>query len=358
MMMGRIGGLALATAIMSMGVAACGDDEPENNPDAGTNNPADGGNNNNPDGGNNNTCTGTHDPATGAACAGYVAVGFSIDDSANKTYTASDFLAWKGSFDFDTETLELTKDGSWVPPFPLLWDDGPISSGGHEPVGAEAGDSIWSVATYVKTPAAGEEAIGFEYGAIKNSNANGDDGAWIWSGANGTFTIAAGDTGTVNATKLTIAPFGDRDLRLTIDIAAVQTASIGGSTPFSDVDPSLGVGIKSGYWGWSPVRLMDDGLLGDAAAADGIFTFVLSENAGGDGTFKHTGLMNVGAQPEFVFMFGPFMPNGEGREYKGGDGNQVRAEGVTAGTRTGETGAFTDTPITHAGNGNTIVTVP
>jgi hypothetical protein len=348
MNMGRNSGLALAAAF-AFGLSACSDEDPDPivNADAGMNNQ--------PDAGNNNTCTGTYDETTGAACPGYIAASFRIDDSANKTYTAADYLAWKGSFDFDTETRELSYEG-WTPPFPLLYDDGSIVAGGHEPAGATAGDSIWSVVTYVKVPAAGEPPVAFEYGAIRNSNANGDDGQWIWAGTNGTFTVAPGDTGAVNPTGLTIPAFGDRDLRLTIDINVVKTATIGVGVPFMDVDPALGVAVKSSAWGWFPVLLMDDGLRGDAAANDGIFTMVLSEYEG-EGQFKHVGLLNQGATPEFVFMFGPFMPNGEGPEYKGGDGNVARSEGVTAATRTGDTGAFTDVTVGYIG-GNTSVTVP
>jgi hypothetical protein len=351
---GRNSALALAAAVMGLGLAACGDDTNNTTADGGVK--ADGGTTGNPDA-TVAECTGTHDTTTGAACPGFVAVGFRIDDSANQTYTADDFLAWKGSFDFDSTTRELSVDTGWAPPFPLLYDDGPISAGGHEVVGATAGDHIWSVATYVKTPATGEPALAFEYGAIRNSNANGDDGGWIWTGPNGTFTVAAGDTGSVNATALTIAPFGDRDWRLTLDVAAVKTASISGMMPYADVDPALGVSVKSSAWGWFPVQMTDNGMNGDLVAGDDIFTFVLSEHDG-VAMFKHVGLLNMGAMPEFVFMFGPFMPNGEGREYKGGDGNQARPEGVTAATRTGDTGTFVETPVVHVANGNTSVTVP
>ncbi|MEZ4485254.1 MAG: PKD domain-containing protein [Syntrophotaleaceae bacterium] len=129
----------------------------------------------------------------------HVAVNFTIDDTANQTYGADDGLAWKGSFGFDSATRILSLDNSWGGPFVMLYDDGPWSSGGHEPAGATAGDSLWGVTVWVSN-AANQT---FEYGAISGST-DGSDGAWIWVGPNGTFTVSTGATTPIDATGLVL----------------------------------------------------------------------------------------------------------------------------------------------------------
>jgi len=47
---------------------------------------------------------------------GTVGVDFSVDDTANQTYTAGDGLAWKGSFGFDSKTRVLAYDPGWSGP--------------------------------------------------------------------------------------------------------------------------------------------------------------------------------------------------------------------------------------------------
>ncbi len=126
-----------------------------------------------------------------------VAVNFTIDDSANQIYESSDGLAWKGSFNYDPATRLLTFDGAWGGPFPMLYDDGPWTEGGHEPEGATADDHVWGITVWISNTS---EAT-LEYGAISGS-VNGSDGAWIWEGANGTVTITAGATTAVDATGL------------------------------------------------------------------------------------------------------------------------------------------------------------
>ena len=74
-------------------------------------------------------------PAGFTKPAGTVAVNFSVDDTANKVFTAGT-LEWKGSFVYDTTTRKITYDATWGGGFPPLYDDGPWSAGGHEPAGA------------------------------------------------------------------------------------------------------------------------------------------------------------------------------------------------------------------------------
>jgi hypothetical protein len=73
-----------------------------------------------------------------------VAVNFTVDDTANKVYQAG-YLQWKGSFVYNPTTRIITFDDTWADPLIPLYDDGPWKSGGHEPVGAVAGDHKWGV---------------------------------------------------------------------------------------------------------------------------------------------------------------------------------------------------------------------
>ena len=130
---------------------------------------------------------------------GYVAVNFSIDDSANPTYDDTSGLAWKGSFSHNPATRILTQDGSWGGPYPMLYDDGPWTAGGHEPEGSTAGDHIWGVTVWGLT--ATETQL--EYGAISGS-INGSDGAWIWIGNNGSVIIPQGATAAITAPGLVL----------------------------------------------------------------------------------------------------------------------------------------------------------
>jgi hypothetical protein len=237
---------------------------------------------------------------------GYVALSFSIDDSANKTYDATDGLAWKGSFSYAAETRTLTFDGAWGGPFIPLYDDGPWNMGGHEPAGATADDGIWGITAWFASPA---EEANFEYGAIRGS-VDGSDGEWIWTGPNGTFTVPAGSTDPITATPLVIAPHGDIDLRLEIDSANLN-ANFTGVT----IDTLT---VKGSKWGWVEKACTDDATMGDTTAGDGIYTFVLSENLG-----KHDGLLHSGDKPEFIFVV-------NGVEYK--DAGTAAVEGVTART--------------------------
>lgn len=262
----------------------------------------------------------------------YATLTFAIDDTANMTYDATDGLAWKGSFSYDSDTNVLTFDGSWGGPFVPLYDDGP-APGGHEPDGATAGDHIWSVAVKVASPEADQA---FEYGAIRGST-DGSDGSWIWTGSNGTVTVPAGSTDTIAATGLTIAPFGTVDLKLTIDVSnsGANLDALFQGADYTDVK------VKGSAWGWNEIAMVDDGTNGDETSGDGIYTFILSKNLA-----KHDGLMKTGDKAEFVFVL-------DSSEYK--DANGAADEGVAAQTRGGTEGAWDDATIAFADNTNTYV---
>ena len=245
--------------------------------------------------------------------AGTAAINFSIDDTANQTYTKADGLAWKGSFSYDASTRILTRDGAWRGPFVLLWDDGPWTEGGHEPEGAIADDHIWGVAVFIATPSADEV---LEYGAIRGS-VDGSDGDWIWIGTNGRLTVPAGQTDALTAVGLTVRPFGSTDLRLVIDTGNLDAA-------FSGFDPADGVRVKGSAWGWREIDIPDDGTKGDETSGDGRFTFVLDEQVGEGTDFPHAGLLQSGDQAEFIFVL-------DAVEYK--VGGTASIQGVTAGTR-------------------------
>lgn len=257
---------------------------------------------------------------------------FTIDDSANKTYDASDKLAWKGSFSWDETTNVVTFDGSWGGPFPLLYDDGP-APGGNEKPGAVAGDGIWTTVVQVATPATD---LTLEYGAAWGDGANN----WIWQGTNGTVTVPAGSTAQIDAVGLTIAPHGTIDLKLTIDVSN-QGANL--SSLFQGVDYT-DVKVKSSAWGWAELALVDNGEDGDDTAGDKVYTLLLSENL-----TKHGGLLKPGDKPQFVFVLG-------GTEYKQ-DGAPPTA-GVMAYFDDGTTMVEAEVMNMAEGDKNTYVEVP
>ncbi len=189
--------------------------------------------------------------------ASFATVVFTIDDSANKSYEASDGLAWKGSFSYDSATNVLTFDGAWPGPFVTLFDDGSMGD-------ATAGDGIWTAAVKVATPPMDQT---FEYGAIRGS-VDGSDGQWIWTGNNGQFTVPAGETGEIVATGLVIPEFGTIDWKLTLDVSGngANLAPVFQGTSYTDVK------VKSSAQGFTEIALVDDGTKGDVSANDGIFT--------------------------------------------------------------------------------------
>ncbi len=274
-----------------------------------------------------------------------VEISFSIDDTANKVYAATDGLAWKGSFTFNADTRILTRDPSWgggSGPYPLLYDDGPWNMGGHEASNATAGDNIWTVAVFYPVPA---EETPFEYGAVRNWAA-GSQGDWIWQGSNGAFTVPANADAPVRATGLTLAAFGTTDLRFFLNTSNSTITS-----EFPGFNPANGVRVKSSGWGWTEVDMVDNGMDGDATASDGIFTFVMSENIGAGNPLRLSGLFKSGDEVQFVFVLG-------GVEYK--VGGAPPTAGVTAAVRAMGAQNWTDVVISNKPDGdrNTFVTVP
>ena len=269
-----------------------------------------------------------------ADCSGsFVVLNFSIDDSANKTYTAADLLRWKGSFTFDETTRIITHDPSWAggdsTKYPLVHDDGPWDMGGHEPAGATAGDNIWGVAAFFPTP---DADVAFEYGAEYNN------GSWIWVGSNGTFTVPANADGEITATGLTIAAFGTIDLKFEIDTSSTALAE-----GFTFTPGTTTLTVKGSAWGWQEVELTQVGMTN-------VYEFVLSDSVGAGTTRPHAGLLNSGDKPEFVFVIG-------GVEYKAA--GEAASEGVAAYLKVPPAADFSSVPVEkNAQNGNTFVTAP
>jgi hypothetical protein len=252
---------------------------------------------------------------------------------------------------YDSTTRIATKDGSWGGPFAKLYDDGPWTTGGHEPVGNVAGDHKWGIAVFITPPATGSDT--YEYGLIDSSQGNG----WLWRGANGTFMVAAGATADLTAAGIAMTAFGTTDFKLVVDKAALlaQTLADGGTT--SADGGVLGwdtskVRVKGSGWGWNNVELFDDGTHGDATSGDGKYTFELSQYAGAGKMFPKTGLGSSGDKFEFVWVFGP----GDGVEYKD-QGGTCPTAGLTAFTKASG-GSYASATITVLANKNTAVTIP
>lgn len=269
--------------------------------------------------------------------AGTVAVSFSVDDTANKVYQAGELL-WKGSMVYDSTTRKIgAVDSSWNGPWAPLYDDGPWTSGGHEPAGATAGDHKWGVTVFVTPPATGTAT--YEYGLVDHAFGDG----WVWVGGNGQFLVNAGATSDITATGMTFPPFGTTDLRLVID---TNNLDPGGTWDTSKV------AVKGSAFAWYLTQMHDDGLLGDVTSGDGKYTFVLSNHVGAGKLLYHTGLTHSGDLPEFVFTIGP-----TDKEYK--IGGACSTQGVTADYKPAG-GSWT--PLTvqvqTSGNFNTYVTIP
>jgi len=288
----------LGLAVLSVSAAACGD----------------------------SSSTPTPPPAGFTQPAGTVAVNFTVDDTANKVYTAGQ-LQWKGAMLYDSTTRKVTKDSTWAGPFATLYDDGPWSSGGHEPAGNVAGDNKWGATVFVTPPAAAPSDL-YEYGLIDHAFGDG----WIWVGTNGSFTIAPGATAAVNATGLTLAKFGTTDMQLVIDKTLLAPGTWDTTT----------VKVKGSAWAWQEQTL---------TASGNTYTFTLSNVVGVGKPLYHTGLLNAGAQPEFIYVF-------NGVEYKDGSGNGLYT-GVTAATKASGAATWTTQTITlNPSNFNPRITVP
>jgi len=291
----------------------------------------------------------SNDAGTGgfAQPAGTVPVDFTIDDTANQVFTAGQ-LEWKGSMSYDATTRKGKLDTTWAgPTWAVLYDDGPWDQGnppGHEPKGSTSGDHKWGVTVFITPPDAG--TTNYEYGAIDRLYENNFGNGWIWTGSNGTFQVAAGQTAGVKATGLVLAKFGTNDFKLSIDTNNLSGATLSdGGVSTWDLSR---VAVKSAAWGWSEVTMTN--------AGGGIYTLVLSDIVGAGKTYPHTGLKNSGEKPEFIFVFGP--KGSTSKEYKTASGN-ASTQGVTAGTRSGTTGNFTTATVSiNSSNKNTYITIP
>lgn len=257
---------------------------------------------------------------------------FKVDDSLNKTYLDGQ-MAWTGSFKWTSQGNTIEPATSWLPtdgPYPRLWDDGPLSGGGHEPEGAVAGDHVFETGVLF---AAAEDTT-FEYGVL-----NEFDG-WIWIGPNGLFDVPAGSTDTITVPGLVIPAFGDVDFKVALDVKALHPdfATI---TPYDEATAQDGykVYLKSSANSWTAVQLLDDGKKGDETAKDGVFTYVQSENLG-----PHDGRLYPGQHAQFVFVFAKAeVEPTDGLEYK--VGSQAATEGVSAWTDHGSPGSFHEEPV-------------
>jgi hypothetical protein len=273
-----------------------------------------------------------------------VSVYFTIDDTANKVFTANDGgasdLEWKGAFKYAKATGKITADSTWGGPFPALYDDGPVSAGGHEPEGNTAGDHKWGIAVKVEPPATG--TANYEYGA-QDATTQG----WLWRGTNGKFSVAAGATSAITATGLTLLAFGTNDLKLVIDTGALVARPNlpDGGTATWDLST---IKVKGSAWGWKEATAYDDGTHGDDTSGDSKYTFILSNAIGAGNLAPHSGLLASGDSAEFVWVF-------SGNEYK--DANGQSSVGVTAFLKASG-GSFASAAITEASNGNPAVVVP
>ena len=241
--------------------------------------------------------------------AGHIAVSFKVDATANKDNNRAGYqhytdgqLQWKGSFLYDEATNVLTKDVSWageVGPYPLLYDDGPIASGGHETADGVAGDGIFSVEVYVKPDASADTT--YEYGLTN------EFGYWIWEGPNGTFNVPANGTQDVTGGQFKITSFGPHDMKVLIDVNHMHPDYEGFNTATDRVF------LKGSMNSWTPVQLLDNGLKGDTTAGDGIYTYIHKENMG-----IHDGLLQMDQHVQFVFVFcyGETCTGRTGIEYK------------------------------------------
>lgn len=283
-------------------------------------------------------------PAGFTQPSGTVAVNFTVDDTANKVYTATQTdgatdLQWKGSMIWDPVTRKVTLDTTWGGPWAPLYDDGPWTTGGHEPVGSTAGDHKLGITVFATPPATAMD--GYEYGLNDNAYQTAYGNGWSWIGSNGTFSVAAGATAAVTAQGQTFAPFGTTDLQLTIDLTMLDS-----STAW---DTSV-VGIKGSAWDWGVVTLTK-------TATTAVFT--LSGVTGSGHPFNHSGLLSTGDKPEWNFVFGS---GASPLEYKDANGNALKA-GITAAVKAHGAGSFTPVTIqlydkADSGNGNTYITTP
>ena len=251
---------------------------------------------------------------------GFAVLTFCIDDSANKTYKNGQ-LQWTGSFAWDKKTNTIKYASSWLPtdgPFIPLYDDGPMSKGGHEAKCGKPGDHKFCAETYLKA----DKDYTIEYGALDEHD------HWIWVGPNGTVTSPRGSTDVYELPGLSLAAFGDIDYKVMLDTSKLHDQ-------YKTITPKdYDVYVKTSANSWAPVQLLDNGKNGDDRAGDGVFTYQQSTHLG-----PHDGLCYKGQHVQFVFMFVmKGMDPDAGQEYKV-DGN-CAMEGVSAVTDAEKPGDF------------------
>jgi hypothetical protein len=182
-------------------------------------------------------------------------------------------------------------------------------------------------------------AIALEYGAEAVASPTDTAGGWIWRGTNGMITIPANSGEAVNATGLTVPAWGTTDFRLTID-----TSTLAGGFTYTAGQP---LKVKGSAWGWSEIDLA--AVTGQA----GVYEFLLGPNVGAGTPRKHSGKLNTGDKPEFVFTINNV-------EYK--VGGAASAGGVKAYVKAANAATWTEVTImTYTGegaNGNTYITSP
>ncbi|MBI5607347.1 MAG: IPT/TIG domain-containing protein [Deltaproteobacteria bacterium] len=282
----------------------------------------------------------TDGTSTGGAV---VTLTFDVDDSANQTFGDGE-IVWTGSFAWDDKTNTIVYATSWLPtdgPYPPLYDDGPISAGGHEREGAVKGDHIFT--TQVKFATSADVTL--EYGALNEL------GNWMWVGPNGKLALKKGQSGVVAVPGMKLPKHGSLDMKVTLDTAKLNACC----TTWSGKDYALY--LKGTMNMWTPIQLLDDGQKGDEKAADGIVTYVHKLNLG-----THDGGLNAGEEVQFIFVAtkGDQTPDA-GQEYK----NSTKAilDGVAAWTNTGEGGAWESVPVVLSKDSkgkvdNTAIVVP
>jgi hypothetical protein len=269
--------------------------------------------------------------------AGYVAVGFTANDTANRVF-ANNELGWKGAMAFAETNRVISEDSSWGGPFANLYDDGPWDVGGHEPAGAVAGDHIFGTTVFVKPPTAAGTNITISYGMIDNYYQTTFGDGWNWTGSgNGSFVVLANQTTDINATGAVLPAFGTVHFELKLDTTALTPPDGGGSWTLTSVK------VKGTATTWSPVDVT-------STATAGVYTFDLATQVGAGKPFFHSGLLKSGGKPEWIWML-------NGVEYKAA--GQAAVGGVTAFTRTTATGTWVPATVAiNAGNKNTYITVP
>ncbi len=268
---------------------------------------------------------------------------FEVDDSANQTFADGE-IVWTGSFAWDSKTNTVVYATSWLPtdgPYPALYDDGPISKGGHEREGATKGDHVFS--TQVLYAATADTII--EYGALNEL------GNWMWIGPNGQVPIAKGKTGIVAFAGMKIAKHGAIDLKVALDTTKLNAKL----AKWNLKDHAFYV--KGSMNMWTPIQLLDDGLKGDDKAGDAVLTYQHKLNLG-----KHDGGLNGGDEAQFIFVTtqGDQLPDA-GQEYKGA--TEAYKDGVAAWTNTGPGGTWVAAEVILAKDSkgkflNTAIKVP